>query len=117
MDLVKLPLSLRGELRILARKKVLLGGIVVHNEGHYSFGCTIRNLTDNSARITIPQRHLIPRDLYLIKIKAGFAHRARIVWAGEKEAGLRLLDSLDLGTPVEPRLYFLHQIWEACAPR
>jgi hypothetical protein len=117
MDGKRLSAPPRGEMRILARKRVLLGGIVAHDDGCYSFACTIRNLSDSSARITIPPRYLIPRELYLIKIKAGLAHRARVAWSGEKEAGLCLLSSYDLRQLGEPRLCFLRQLWEAGAPR
>jgi hypothetical protein len=117
MGVASLSVPSRGEMRNIPRKRVLLGGVVAHDEGHYSFGCTIRDLTESSARITIPPRYLIPRELYLIRIKAGFAHRARVVWSGKKEAGLCLLGSLDLRVLGDPRFCFLRQIWEATGPR
>src|SRR5437868_1875436 len=99
------------------RKRVFLAGVLVHDAGRHSFPCTIRDVADSSARISIPPRYLLPGELYLIKVKAGTAHHARLVWSREKEAGLRLLDSFDLAAPGEPGMDPLRDIWTAHCPR
>jgi hypothetical protein len=48
-------MSSERERRLRRRHRVLLGGIVTHNEGAHSFGCTIRNQTDAGALITLPK--------------------------------------------------------------
>ena len=62
------------------RRRALLGGMVVHSQGRFSFPCTIRNVSADGARIAFKRGQVMPSDFILIDTWAGQGHRARIAW-------------------------------------
>jgi hypothetical protein len=106
-----------AERRPARRSRALLSGVLVHNDGSHSFRCTIRDMAQGGARITVPQGQMIPRTVYLIDVRARTARQAELVWAGEYLAGLKYLHCIDLTKPLDPALIFLKRILDAHATR
>ncbi|HEY0302063.1 MAG TPA: PilZ domain-containing protein [Rhizomicrobium sp.] len=102
--------------RLAARKRVLFGGKIVHDDGAFSLDCTIRDLSDAGARITLGNRVSIPAEVYLIDLRAGVAYRAQVAWRRTPNFGLRFVERIDLAAaPAE--LAYLARLWNASRVR
>jgi hypothetical protein len=97
------------------RKRVVLRGKVVYNEGAYTADCLIRNLSDRGAYITVDRGVSIPTHVYLIDIRAGLAHAAEVASIRTNAFGLHFLRTLDLSSLSDPTLKYLKYCWEGCA--
>ena len=106
-----------AERRPARRSRVLLGGVLVYDKGRHSFRCTIRDLSPSGARISISKGQLLPRDVYLIDIRARTAQQAELIWVGEMAAGLKYLRAIDLDKPLEPEFAYLKRILDAHSTR
>jgi PilZ domain len=101
----------KSERRPKARRRVLLGGYIVHSEGTHSFKTTIRNISDTGARVTVPRGELLPPTLYLIDVRAQAGHEATLMWVKGGEAGLAFKTSFDMNALNNPGLAFLKHFW------
>jgi hypothetical protein len=95
------------------RRRALLGGMVVHSQGRFSFPCTIRNISADGARIAFKRGQVMPSDFILIDTWAGQGHRAHIAWLTATEAGVSLANSFDMNAITDPALGYLKRLWEA----
>ena len=102
-----------AERRVKPRKKVLFAGVIVYGEGDFAINCRIRDLTETSARVTLPASQNLPDELYLINMKEQTAHKARMVWQRKNDIGLALEASHDLRKLSGRRLGYLVQIWSS----
>ena len=109
----KLDLPPLADRRPNPRKRVLFGGVVVHDQGSYSFNCKIRDLTAEGARIAIPAGQALPSEIYLINLRNQTCHKSKVIWLRGAEAGLTFLSSFDLQTTTDPALGYLKRIWLA----
>jgi hypothetical protein len=107
----------RIERRPKQRKRVLLSGIVAYSAGARSFPCSIRNLTESGARITLPVNLAVPSNVYLINLRERIAHEAKIVWTNGAEAGLSFVGSVALADVTDPKLAYLEKLWHGSATR
>lgn len=105
------------ERRPQRRRRVLLGGLIAFLEGAQHFDCTIRDVTNAGARISLPRNQPIPSTVYLINMRDRTAHEAGVAWNSGKEAGLSFLKSYPLNEITDPKLSFLKQLWHARAMR
>ena len=94
-----------------SRRRALLGGLVVHSQGRFSFAVTIRNISEDGARIAFKKGQMMPSDFVLIDTWAGQGHRARIAWVTATEAGVAFSDSFDMGAIADPALSYLKRFW------
>jgi hypothetical protein len=94
------------------RRRALLGGMVVHSQGRFSFPVTIRNLSEDGARIAFKKGQMMPSDFYLIDTWAGMGHRARIAWVTANEAGVSFSQSFDMNAITDPALNYLARLWK-----
>ena len=106
-----------AERRAKPRNRVLLGAVAVYDNGKFSFRCRIRNIAADNARIVIPLGQILPSEIYLINLRSHTAHKAKVVWAREAEAGLHFLSSMDLLALTDPGLEYLKRIWSANSTR
>jgi hypothetical protein len=104
-----------GDRRSGRRGRVLLGGKVVYGEG-FSTDCTIRDLTETGARLTLPE-HGAPKDFYLIVVRDGIAYRSRTLWTKGREAGVAFETSYDLAGDVPAAIRPTRHLWAALSPR
>jgi hypothetical protein len=101
-----------AERRPNSRRRALLGGLVVHSQGRFSFPCTIRNLSADGARIAFKRGQVMPSDFLLVDTWAGQGHRAHIAWLTATEAGVSFSSSFDMNGITDPALGYLKRMWE-----
>lgn len=99
------------------RRRTLLSGKVVFDDGARSIDCTIRDTSETGAKIRLPGPEILPRIVWLIEMRSGMAHQCRVSWRTQLEAGLQFERShrLDQGAPEE--LAGLRRLWLEVAPR
>ena len=105
------------ERRPQRRTRVLLGARIAYQDGAQCFDCTIRDLTNAGARISLPRNQPMPSLVYLINMRDRTAHEAKVAWNNGKEAGLSFLASYPLNEIVDPKLAYLKQLWHERAMR
>jgi len=106
-----------AERRPKPRRRVLLGAIVTWSDGARSFGCSIRNLSETGARITMPPNQGVPAHVYLINVPHRVAHEAQIVWNNGAEAGLAFFKTMPLDEVTDPKLDYLKKLWQGSSMR
>jgi hypothetical protein len=100
-------------LRPKRRKRVLYRGLIAHANG--SVDCTIRNLTEYGAHITVRENEELPSKFYLISIPDRVAYDAAIIWKIGMDAGVTYEKVHDLTDTLDPSLHFLKRMWLARA--
>lgn len=93
------------------RRPVLLGGCVTFNDGANVFDCTIRDLSDGGARITVPGHQPIARQVFLINIRDRVVFEAQVMWNRGGQAGLSFQKKLPLMELTDKRLDYLKRLW------
>jgi hypothetical protein len=99
------------------RKRVLLGGRVAMHDGAQVFDCSIRNLSDGGARITVPNTQPLPSHVYLINLRDRLVYECVVVWKRGGEAGVSFLKTLPVGELGETNLAYLKRLWTERAAR
>src|SRR5690348_12602648 len=89
------------------RARSLLAGIVTYDNGAHSFMCTVRNVSEGGARISVPHGSTIPAKVFLIIVRQRIAREAAVVWRSRGEAGLKFEFSIVLGQDIDPKLAYL----------
>lgn len=100
----------RSDRRRAPRQRVLLTGLIVHDDFSGCFPCTIRSLSAGGARTSVPDDWQAPAKFWLIKATAGIAHEATLAWRQNGQAGLRLGPGFDLRDPGTPTAVYLAQV-------
>jgi hypothetical protein len=106
-----------AERRPKPRRRVLLKGLVTWADGARSFPCTIRNLTDGGARITLPPGQTVPSNIYFINLRERSAHEALMVWNNGSDAGIAFVKTYALADLSDPKLDYLNKLWHGSAER
>ena len=104
-----------AERRPKPRKRVLLTGIVTYGGGAYSFGCTIRDLSETGARIAAAENSLFPPHFFLINIRDRVVYETRLVWKKGDEVGIAFKAAIPLLAITDPALAYLKRLWLAKA--
>jgi hypothetical protein len=108
--------NLDRDRRGAVRHRVLMGGKVAWTDNHLSGDCTIRDLSDDGARVELSSEAL-PRHPILIVTRSGLAHEARTTWTHGRMAGLKFINTYDLNAAVPPQLQHLRRLWVEKLPR
>lgn len=98
------------ERRLQSRQRVLRSGLVTYWDGARSFGCTIRNVTAEGARISKPRSQPLPASLFLISLRRRVVHEAKVVWSNSNEAGLTFVRSSQLSELTDPKFNYLRRL-------
>lgn len=106
-----------SERRPASRRRVLLAGLVVYENGAYSSDCLIRSLSQTGARIAISDHIPLPGRLYLINIRDGLAYDALVVWSRSAEIGIKFESRMALSAPIDTAHNHLKRLWLAKSPR
>ena len=101
--------------RRLPRKRVVLRGEIVYDEGRYTLSCLIRSISTKGARITVQKGLSMPTHVYLIDIRNGMAYGAEVTWMCSPLFGLNFLRTYKLAELTEPHLQYLKRFWLNCA--
>jgi hypothetical protein len=95
------------ESRKTTRKRVILGGKVVYNEGSYTTDCRIRDISDAGARIVLAPGIVIPTRVVLVDTRSAIAYESEVIWLRPPDFGLRFLATYSLRGVVPPHLHYL----------
>ena len=87
-----------------------MGGLVIHSNGRHIFRCTIRDLSEKSARVSVPIDVLLPERLYLIHLRDRAVYDADVIWFDGREVALALRRTVPFGQLNQPELVFLRKI-------
>ncbi|HEY0281671.1 MAG TPA: PilZ domain-containing protein [Rhizomicrobium sp.] len=100
------------------RKRTCLNGKLVFSEdasffnGSLTLDCMIRDISEGGAKIVLSQHQLMPGGLYLIVVKYGVAHWAKVVWLEFPARGLKFITTFKLREPLREELMFLRKLWD-----
>ena len=107
-----LPPRLVDERRT-TRKRTLLGGKVIYGDDNQVRDCTIRDLSETGAKITLPNGECIPTRVYLMDRRTASAYEARVIWIKTPAFGLTFVNAHSLEGDLPLSLQFLKKIWIA----
>ena len=93
-----------------ARRRTFLAGKVVYGEGT-ALNCTIRNLSETGAKITLARGDCIPTHVFLIDRRTSTAYEARVRWIKAPDFGLAFTKAYNLEEPLPAELRYLVRIW------
>lgn len=88
------------------RKRVILGGKIVYNEGQYSCDCRIRDISDGGARVVLAAGIVIPTHVILIDTRGAILYESEVAWLKAPEFGLKFLATHSLRA-LPPHLQYL----------
>ena len=90
-----------------ARKRVILGGKVVYNEGAFTLDCRIRDLSKGGARIVLGPGLVIPTRVVLIDTRNATGYECEVIWAKAPEFGVKFVSSQSLRGDLPAHLKYL----------
>ena len=90
-----------------ARKRVILRGKVIYNEGVFTVDCRIRDISEGGARILLPEGQVIPTRVILLDMRDRLAYECAVAWARGPEYGLKFLQKYSLRGELPPALVYL----------
>ena len=99
-----------AERRPKPRKRVLFGGRIVYQNGERHFDCTIRDVSETGAKITLKPGQPIASSVYLIDTRNRIVYEARVVWNNGREAGLQFRDSFTIASIENKDLLYLKRL-------
>ena len=97
--------------------RTCLTGKLVHGEGAFSIDCTVRNISEGGAKVTLNQNQSLPLNVFLVVVKYCTAYQSEIVWANYPARGLKFLARYKLDKPVPKKLRYLRRLWLELHPR
>lgn len=74
--------------RKIPRRRVLKEGKIVYADGLRVFDCTIRDISDNGARLLIANTLGLPDKFHLFEKSSGLLYPASIVWRQANAIGV-----------------------------
>jgi hypothetical protein len=93
------------------RKKVLLRGVITTAPGNRSFDCSILNLSESGAQISLSHNLELPHIFYLINIRDRCAYGAVVAWRKQDNAGVTFFSQFNLNEIPDPGMRFLRRLW------
>ena len=88
----KSPAEHRKELR----RRVIFSGVIFVPATHATIDCSIKDLSDDGAKIIVHGQTLIPTNCLLINIKNRIAYEVQCVRRSGREMGVKILRSISL---------------------
>jgi hypothetical protein len=85
----------RPERRTVSRLRVLMEGKVFWEEGQRT-GCSVHDLSEAGARISLPAHAHLPTEFHLMAPKTASGHAAALVWRAGSAAGVAFSASYEL---------------------
>jgi hypothetical protein len=90
------------------RASTYLPGVIATLDGSAECDCTIRDLSDKGARVTLPKGVLLPNEFYLMHVKERTAYRAQAIWRLDASMGVKFISAMPLGAKAP---LFLRKAW------
>jgi hypothetical protein len=98
--------------RVRTRTRALLAGIACYRDHSISFDCTIRDQSEDGAKLRLSFPVPVPSRFYLIHIREGTAYDAEVIWSTGKDIGVKWLERISLSEP-GPKSNPLRRLWLA----
>jgi hypothetical protein len=95
------------------RKRTLLGGKVIYGEDNRVRDCTIKDLSENGARIALARGEVIPTRVLLMDRRTASVYEARVTWIKAPEFGLSFVNAYSLERELPPELRHLKTVWSS----
>jgi hypothetical protein len=99
-----------AEQRRLARKKVLLEGVIADPESETGIDCVIRDIHAEGAAVSPAKRLRMGARVFLLDTGNAIAHECRVAWSGADKAGLSFVRNYAMGLGLPPKLKFLYRL-------
>ena len=99
------------------RHRVLLAGKISHGAGVFTSDCTMRDRSDDGARLRLPSDAALPKGFYLIDMQDGIAHECEMVWRKGRELGVHFTRAIALDPLADPQFGFLRRLYVEGRPR
>lgn len=107
-----------GHDRRAPRRRVLLTGVVAHDDLGLSFRCSIRDRSSQGARLRLPDGILAPSEFRMIDVAEGYAYDAATKWRRYPELGVELSNPINLRTAwFDREQRQLRALWLEASPR
>ena len=81
---------MQDERRRHHRNRTLKGGRIVTNDGHSTFDCTVRNLSEEGAKLVVTSIIGLPQR-FRLSLHDGRDFECETIWHTETELGVRFL--------------------------
>lgn len=101
------------ERRKTQRRRVLQTGIIVSANGQYTSDCSIRDISETGARVSVSGQSFSGQ-FYLVHVRAQIAFQAKVVRANNGEIAMSFLSRIPLDENLDRNLAFLRRL---CAER
>jgi hypothetical protein len=105
------------ETRREARRRQLVNGRLVADDGITYIECTILDTSASGAQIRIGQGRAIPENARLVNVRDRTAHDFTVVWQRDGRVGLRFERTYPLSSKMPEHLGYLRKHWLDCACR
>jgi hypothetical protein len=99
------------------QRTILRGKVVFGLLASRSLDCVIRDLSPSGAKIRLAGPELLPNVVWLLDLCRGQASEAQVVWARDRDAGLKFLRTRSLSEEIAPDFRAMRQLWLDCLPR
>ena len=76
------------ERRQNARARVIYSGVIAYDQRRSTMNCVVRNFSEDGVKVEFDNTPLLPDEIDLLIAKKSRAFNAKIVWRGDREAGL-----------------------------
>jgi hypothetical protein len=80
------------ERRAARRNRVFKGATIIFNRGHSVFECLVRNQNEHGAKLCLDQAFALPMSFAVSINGAEGRRKARVMWRGPDEIGVRFVD-------------------------
>jgi hypothetical protein len=89
-------LAAEGDKRIAPRRRVLLSALIVNHDFDTIYRCQVRDVSEQGARLNIPDCFLVPAGFWLIALSSCVGYEAKLAWRRFPSLGVSLGDPIDL---------------------
>lgn len=88
----------RPERRAVSRLRVLIEAKAFWEEGQ-RVGCSVHDLSESGARISLAAHQILPREFHLMVPRTASGHAAAVMWRDGRTAGVAFTTSYELDGP------------------
>lgn len=93
--------------------KLVFGADMLTSDNALTLDCTIRDISEGGARVTLGNHQPLPLELYLIVVRDCAVHRAQLVWRKYPARGFKFLKTYALDATLPDEMKFLRHLCSA----
>ena len=110
-------LAASAENRLEPRKRVLMAGLVVVDDGTDVFPCTVLDVSATGARVRVAPERVLPGEFRLVVVRSRTAHLARVMWRNQQLAGVKFTETRFIDSHLPEELRYIRKLWIDSATR